>query len=56
MRIEQKHVEKFVNRLFGKPLAWALYGAGVMAVSLAVAIFHGGRWLLRRRKGVTWAR
>ena len=51
-----QQVEKLVYWSVAKPLAWALYGGGVILAFVAVAIFHGGKWLVRRRKGVACAR
>jgi hypothetical protein len=56
MRIELQQVERTVNLMIGKPLAWAVYGCGVALAFVTVGIFHGGKWLLDRRKEVTWAR
>ena len=56
MRIELQQVESVVQVMIGKPLAWALYGGGVILFCLALAILRAGRWLIQKREEVTWAK
>lgn len=56
MQIELCHVEKAVQILVAKPLAWVVYGAGVIVVCLALAIFQSVGWLTRKSKEGAWAK
>ena len=47
MSIELRRVERTVQIVVAKPLAWALYACGMVAIGLARASLRGVRSLLR---------
>jgi peptidoglycan/LPS O-acetylase OafA/YrhL len=51
MGVKLRHVEKVVHAFVAKPLAWAIYGSGVVLVILALASFRAiRRWTQRKRR------
>jgi hypothetical protein len=49
MSVKLHHLEELVHLSVAKPLAWALYGCGVLVTYLALASFRGIRWLIREK-------
>jgi hypothetical protein len=48
MSIEVQRLEKSLNVLIAKPLAWTIYGFWLAARHGLVAAIRAGRWLQRR--------
>ena len=50
MGVKLRHIEKVVHVFVAKPLAWVIYGCGVVLVTVALASLQGLRWWTQRKK------